>query len=63
MDIIYFHPSISEVTLRTAALLCLTGAYPPQLGVRAVDILSRRAIAGSGDNPRLRRRRISSFPL
>lgn len=49
VDIMYCHPAISEVSLRTCALLCLTAAYPPQLGVRAVELLSRRAAAGAGE--------------
>ena len=48
VDIMYCHPHVSEVSLRTAVLLCLTAAYPPQLGVRAVELLSRRASAGAG---------------
>ena len=49
MDVMYFHPAVSEVSLRTAALLCLTAAYPPALGVRTVELLSRRAAAGAGE--------------
>ena len=34
----YYHPVVQEVTLRTAAMLCLAPAYPPELGVRAVEV-------------------------
>ena len=38
VDLMYHHPAVAEVTLRTAAMLCLAPAYPPQLGVHAVEV-------------------------
>lgn len=38
VDLLFYHPAIQEVTLRTAAMLCLAPAYSPELGVRAVEV-------------------------
>lgn len=38
MDLLSFQGRLEEGTLRTIALLALTSAYPPSLGVRAVSI-------------------------
>ncbi|KAK9808862.1 hypothetical protein WJX72_005380 [[Myrmecia] bisecta] len=42
VDLLYFLPSISEVTLRTVALLALSSSYPIALATRAVAIVARR---------------------
>ena len=46
VDLIYYHPAIQEVTLRTAAMLCLAPAYPPGLGVRAVEVCAIMKLSG-----------------
>jgi len=38
VDLMYYHPAIQEVTLRTTAMLCLAPAYPAELGVRAIEV-------------------------
>jgi hypothetical protein len=43
VDLMYHHSAVSEVTLRTAAMLCLASAYPPQLGVHAVEVGAGRS--------------------
>ena len=38
VDLMYYHPVVQEVTLRTAAMLCLALAFPPELGLRAIEV-------------------------
>ncbi len=45
MDVLAFVERPQEATLRTVALVTLTGSYPPQLGARAVAAVSRAAAA------------------
>ena len=42
VDLLFYYPTIDEVTARTCALLCLTDPYPTQLAVRAIDSLCAR---------------------
>ena len=47
MDLLYFHDALHECSLRAVGMAALGGAFPPDLGARAVDVIAARAAAGA----------------
>lgn len=47
VDLLYFHDALHECSLRAVGMAALGGAFPPELGARAVDVIAARAAAGA----------------
>jgi hypothetical protein len=47
VDLLYFHDALHECSLRAVGMAALSGAFPPGLGARAVDVIAARAAAGA----------------
>lgn len=42
VDLLYYLPTVHKATARTCALVCLTDAFPLELALRVIDVLSSR---------------------
>ncbi|KAL4439859.1 hypothetical protein ABPG75_002860 [Micractinium tetrahymenae] len=49
VDLLFHFPSASEQLLRTAALVCLGGAFPTSTAVRLLEVLSAKAASGAAE--------------